>query len=245
MTPQLLHGDAIVLMQSIPDESVDVVWADPPYFLSGGGTTCRSGKRASVDKGEWDRPTTTHGQLAWSRAWLEQAKRVLKPTGTAWVCGTMHSVHCTGFAMQSTGMRLLNEIEWVKPNPPPNLGCRCFTHSHETLLWASKGPKARHHFDYAWARAENGGKQMKDVWQFTAPGKSEKSFGGHPTQKPIALVVRCLMASCPDGGVVLDPFTGSGTTGCAVARCGRGIEFIGIERELEWVDVARERIAAE
>ncbi len=242
-----LHcGDAVEVMARMPTESVDVIFADPPYFLSGSGSTCKSGKRAKVSKGEWDKPMEPEDQLEWTRAWLDQARHVLKPTGTIWICGTLHSVHSAGYALQLESYRLLNQVVWQKPNPPPNLGCRCFTHSHETLLWASKGTASRHHFEYHRMKATNGGKQMKDVWRFMAAGKLEKVHGGHPTQKPTELVLRCLRASMPNGGTVLDPFMGSGTTGVAAAMLpAQRWKFIGIEREQEWVDVASKRIRAE
>lgn len=241
----LHHGDAVRQMAKMPTNSVDVIWADPPYFLSGTGTTCKSGQRAPVAKAAWDRPMLPEDQLEWTRAWLDQARHVLKPTGTIWITGTMHSVHTAGYALQLEDYRLLNQIVWEKPNPPPNLGCRCFTHSHETLLWASLGKKAKHEFNYGQMKYLNEDKQMKDVWQFTAPPRDEKIFGAHPTQKPISLVGRCLLASMPQGGTVLDPFMGSGTTGVA-AMCVPDCDwkFIGIELEQQWIDVARKRIRA-
>lgn len=242
---EIVHSDAIRAMCNMSPFTVDVVFADPPYFLSGGGSTCKGGKRASVNKGGWDQPKTPEEQLEWTRGWLFRARRILKPTGTIWIFGTMHSVPTTGYALQLEGFRLLNTIAWEKGNPPPNLGCRCFTHSHETIMWASLGPKAKHHFDYDWAKAENGGKQMKDVWRFNAPPASEKTHGKHPTQKPVELVRRCLMASAPEGGLVVDPFAGSGTTGVAALRCNRDLGFVGIEREQEWCDLARRRIEGE
>ncbi len=225
------------------DQSVDVIWADPPYFLSGGGPTCKSGKRASVDKGKWDKPKSPEAQLLWTQRWLMEGQRILKPTGTVWVCGTLHSVHSVGYALQILQMRLLNNVVWVKGNPPPNLGCRTLTHSHESILWASQGKKAKHHFDYQRMKELHGGTQMKDVWQFNAPTKAEKIYGKHPTQKPIDLVDWCLLASLPEGGVVIDPFCGGGTTGVAVAkRPKRNCKFIGIELETEWCELARKRI---
>lgn len=241
MANRMMHGDAFAALRDL-NQFADVVWTDPPYFLSNGGTTCKAGKRASVDKGEWDRPTTPESQLEWTRRWLALVRRTMRPTASIWVCGTMHSTSTTGYALQLEGFRVLNTVAWTKPNPPPNLGCRCFTHSHETLIWASLGPKAKHYFDYEWTKAQTG-KQMKDVWEFAAPPAREKVHGRHPTQKPVGLVERALMASCPEGGNVLDPFAGSGTTGVAAIR--RGFGFIGIEEDMVWCNLARERIAHE
>ncbi|MFO0634721.1 MAG: site-specific DNA-methyltransferase [Nannocystaceae bacterium] len=239
----LLAGDCLERLEQLPPESVDVVFADPPYFLSNGGTTCKAGRRVSVDKGKWDRSLGVDDNHAFNRRWLEACQRVLQPNGTIWVSGTSHVIYSVGFAMQQLGFKLLNEIVWEKPNPPPNLSCRYFTHSTETVLWAARDRKSRHHFDYASMRRDNGGKQMKSVWRMTAPGKSEKLHGSHPTQKPIDLLARIVAASCPPGGVVLDPFNGSGTTGVAALR-GQA-RYIGIEREPQYLELSRRRLAAE
>ncbi|MBX7078179.1 MAG: site-specific DNA-methyltransferase [Nannocystaceae bacterium] len=239
----LLAGDCLEQLQQLPAESVDVVFADPPYFLSNGGTTCKAGRRVSVDKGKWDRSLGVDDNHAFNRSWLEACQRVLQPNGTIWVSGTSHVIYSVGFAMQQLGFKLLNEIVWEKPNPPPNLSCRYFTHSTETVLWAARDRKSRHFFDYASMRRDNGGKQMKSVWRMTAPGKSEKLHGSHPTQKPIDLLARIVAASCPPGGVVLDPFNGSGTTGVAALR--GHARYIGIEREPQYLELSRRRLAAE
>ncbi len=238
----LLQGDALERLEELPEASFDVIFADPPYFLSNGGTTCQSGKRVAVDKGKWDKSRGIDENHAFNRAWIAGCQRVLKPNGTMWISGTGHVIYSVGFALQQLGFKLLNEIVWEKPNPPPNLSCRYFTHATETILWAARGPKSRHHFNYSAMRAENGGKQMKTVWRMTAPGKSEKSHGRHPTQKPLALLDRILHASCPEGGVVLDPFCGSGTTGVAAIQ--RGHRFVGIELDTDFLALAHARIAA-
>lgn len=241
---EVVHSDVFHALRGMQAPVADVVFADPPYWLSNGGTTCRGGKRTAVDKGAWDRPTTPKQQLDWTQNWLELARGTMKPTGSIWISGTLHSAPTVGYALQLQGFRILNTVTVEKSNPPPNLGCRMLTHSHETLIWASLGPKSKHHFDYEWARAQTG-KQMKDVWRFNAPPAGEKLHGKHPTQKTVGLVERCLMLSCPDGGLVVDPFFGGGTTGVAAIRCAKEIDFIGIDRELEWCDLARKRIAAE
>lgn len=237
---RLFKGDCVSVLDALPAESVDVIFADPPYFLSNGGTTCRAGKRTSVDKGAWDRSQGVEENHAFNHKWLAACNRVLRPNGTIWVSGTGHVIYSVGYAMQQQGFKPLNEIVWEKPNPPPNLSCRYFTHSTESILWAARNRKSRHHFNYDKMRELNGGKQMKSVWRMTAPGKSEKSHGRHPTQKPVSLLERLLMASCPEGGVVLDPFNGSGTTGVAAVQLGH--QYIGIDLEEEYLALTQSRL---
>ncbi|MGE0861457.1 MAG: site-specific DNA-methyltransferase [Gammaproteobacteria bacterium] len=240
---RLHHGEHLVLLKTLGDSSVDCVWTDPPYFLSNGGTTCHAGRRVSVAKGEWDASAGVSADHAFNRAWLEECRRVLKPGGTLWVSGTHHVYFSVGMALMELGYRLLNDIVWEKPNPPPNLGCRCFTHATEMLLWAARGGKgaaARHTFNYAEMKAENDGRQMKNVWRFTAPGATEKAHGKHPTQKPLALIERCLAASTRPGDLVLDPFAGSGSTGVAALRLGR--RFVGSEIDLDYCGLAARRL---
>lgn len=242
----LYHGDCIDIMAEMPDASVDVVWADPPYFLSGKGTTCSGGKRVPVKKGKWDSPPATFAEMhAFNADWLRQCHRLLKPTGTIWVTGTLHSIHSIGVAMRQLGFGILNEVIWQKIAPPPNLGCRCLTHAHETLLWARKTPKSKHFFDYEMAKRFNGGKQLIDVWKIGRPGESETWFGKHPTQKPVRLVARCLAISLPkEGGVVLDPFQGHGTTGAAALGSDGLWQYIGIENDAAMLEVTKKRITA-
>ena len=232
-------------MASLEANSVDCIWTDPPYLLSNDGTSCIAGKRVKVNKGEWDRSQGFELDHQFNRAWLAECYRVLKPAGTIWVSGTLHVYLSVGMAMMELGYRILNDIIWEKPNPPPNLGCRCFTHSSEVVLWATKatkGSKHRYTFNYGDMREENNGKQMKSVWRIPAAGKDEKVHGKHPTQKPIALIDRCLRASTKPGDLVLDPFAGSGATGVAALRLGR--RFIGCEREADFVDLITKRLSA-
>ena len=240
----LYLGDALRLLTYIPDNTIDCVWTDPPYMLSNDGITCVAGRMVSVNKGEWDRSRGLEADHEFNLEWTAQCHRVLKPTGTLWVSGTLHIYPSVGMALLSNGFRLLNDIIWEKPNPPPNLGRRTFTHSTEVVLWASKAPKGSRHkytFNYAEMRQENGGKQMKTVWRFQSAGRDEKRFGKHPTQKPVVLIDRCLRASTNPGDIVLDPFAGTASTGVAAQRIGR--RFIGIEVEQEYLDIGARRMS--
>lgn len=237
-------GDSLALMQNLPEDCVDCVWTDPPYLLSNDGITCVAGRMVKVNKGEWDRSRGIDLDHEFNRTWLAACHRILKPGGSMWVSGTLHVYLSVGMAMQQLGFRILNDIVWEKPAPPPNLGCRCFTHSTEILLWATKakkGGKDRHKFHYEAMKAENGGKQMKNVWRFSTPTDEEKRFGKHPTQKPTALIARCLRATTDPGDLVLDPFTGSGSTGVAALQSGR--YFIGCEQDKSFAFLAARRLS--
>ena len=241
----LYQGDSLVLMRSMPDASVDCIWTDPPYLLSNDGVTCQSGRMVKVNKGEWDRSRGIEQDHAFNRAWLSECYRLLKPNGTIWVSGTVHVYFSVGMAMMELGFRLLNDIIWEKSAPPPNLGCRCFTHSTETILWATKakkGGKDKYTFHYDAMRKENNDKQMKNVWRMNAVSNAEKTFGKHPTQKPVALISRCLRASTNPNDVILDPFAGSSTTGIAALELGR--HYIGCELIPEYTELGRKRLCA-
>lgn len=235
----LFQGDCRSVMRGIDSQQFDLIFADPPYFLSGGGTTCKSGKMALVDKGDWDRPTNTKEMYWFNSEWLRECQRLLKPNGSIFVSGTHHSIFSVGLAMQELGFKILNQITWVKKAPPPNLCCRYFTHATETIIWAARDSKSKHKFNYREMKAENGGKQMLSVWRMGAPRKAEKACGKHPTQKPLELLERIVRAASDPGDYVLDPFAGGGTTGIACARLGR--MFVGIEQETEYLDLAIRR----
>ena len=259
----LYRGDSLALMEQFDDHTFDLVFADPPYFLSNGGFTCHGGKRAPVEKGKWDASKGIEEDHAFTSAWLKACQRVLKPSGTIWVSGTQHVIFNVGFAMQRLGFKLLNTVTWYKPNASPNLSCRYFTHSSEILIWAGPGGKGKlkHTFNYPVMKQANGGKQMRDVWALPKAGEeeisaegdgkvwtqltprpSEKAHGKHPTQKPIALLQRIVEASAPEDGLVLDPFCGSGTTG--VAAVSKGCRFVGIDMNPEYLELTRRRIEA-
>lgn len=241
---RLYRGNSLAFMNEIaeecPEGRFDTIFADPPYFLSNGGITCHAGKMVKVDKGAWDRSRGPELNHEFNRAWLSRCRRLLKPNGTLWVSGTHHVIHSVGFAMQQLGMKILNDIVWEKPNPAPNLSCRYFTHSTETVIWAAKDAGSKHVFNYGAMKERNGGKQMKSVWRMTAPGKKEKVHGKHPTQKPVALLERILLASTEPGAEVFDPFAGSATTGVAAIRTGR--KFTGCEIEDRFVALSVERL---
>jgi site-specific DNA-methyltransferase (adenine-specific) len=243
-----LHkGNCLELLDAMaaetPEGRFDMIFADPPYFLSNGGITCHAGRMVSVDKGSWDKSQGLEMNHEFNVEWLRRCQKVLKPNGTIWVSGTLHAIFSVGYAMQQLGFKMLNDITWEKPNPPPNLSCRYFTHSTETVLWAAKTAKSKHRFNYARMREINRGKQMKTVWKIGAPSKEEKKFGKHPTQKPVALIERCILASTNEGDLVLDPFLGGGTTAIAALRTGR--QCVGIDTEPQFIDVTISRLQAE
>ncbi len=247
-TWQVRNQDCLVGMRDLADESVDFVFADPPYHLSNGGFTVSSGKQVSVDKGEWDKSHGFTGDLEFHRSWLTLVHEKLANDGSIVVSGTYHSTYKCAFILQELGFRILNEIIWFKPNGAPNLGGRMFAASHETLIWASKHQNSRHTFNYLEMknsifpedRLKNPGKQMRSVWSIPSTPLREKALGGHPTQKPEALLDRVIRACTNTGDLVLDPFCGSGTTG--VAAVGLGRDFVGFETDPIFARLADNRI---
>ena len=302
---RIYHANSLELLDAIatkyPDGRFDMIFADPPYFLSNGGITCHAGRMVKVDKGHWDKSRGPELNHEFNLEWLRRCQRVLKPNGTIWVSGTHHVIFSIGYALQQLGYKILNDIAWEKPNPPPNLSCRYFTHSTETVLWAAKNEQSKHIFNYQEMRKVTG-KQMKTVWRkeelgstghwtassdspnemeklhatnlnaqssniaasvlfggsppgagdspappniwtMTAPGSNEKEHGKHPTQKPVALVERCVLASTHEGDLVLDPFLGGGTTAVASVRLKRGC--VGIEWDEAHARLAVQRIKSE
>ncbi len=239
----IFQSESLDFFRSVPDDSIDCIWTDPPYNLSNDGITCVGGKMVPVNKGDWDRSRGVEGDFDFNLAWTKECFRVLRKTGSIWVTGTLHVHASVGMALQLNGFRLLNDIVWEKTNPPPNLGRRTFTHSTELLYWASKsqkGDKKKYKFNYERMKEQNGGKQMKTVWKMSGPKPAERQFGKHPTQKPLELIKRCLTASTDEGDVVLDPFLGSGSTGVAALELGR--TFIGIEVNADYCNLAIKRL---
>lgn len=244
-----LHlADAIKLMNSMPEESVDMVFADPPYYLSNGGITVKSGQMVSVNKAAWDVSKGIDIDYKFHDEWIKAAQRLLKPHGTIWISGTYHSIYLCGHAMQINGFKILNDITWFKPNGAPNISCRYFTASHETLLWSAKNQKSKHTFNYEamkynkWEEDvfKKEDKQMRSVWCIPTPGPSEKKSGKHPTQKPLALLERIVLAATNEGDLVLDPFTGSSTTGIAAVKHGR--KYIGIDNNEDYLKLSAQRL---
>ena len=243
----LLHGDCIELLSKF-EFKFDMIFADPPYFLSNGGISVHAGKMVSVNKGDWDCSRGLDKDYEFNHYWLSACRDKLKDGGTIWVCGTHHNIFAIAHELNMLGFKILNCITWVKQNPPPNLSCRYFTHSTEFILWARKGKKTPHKFNYDLMKQSNGGKQMKDVWMFeeepeiwnipTTP-KREKKEGKHPTQKPMKLLERIIIASTKENDLVLDPFNGSGTTGIVCKNLNR--RYIGIDAELEYLELTKKR----
>lgn len=236
----LFKADCFDILPQIPENSIDMIFADPPYFLSNGGFTCHAGKMVSVNKGKWDISKGIEENYIFTQRWLRECQRVLTPNGTIWVSGTSHIIYTVGSAMQSLGYKILNDIAWFKVNPPPNLSCRYFTHSTETIIWAAKNKESRHCFNYSLMKQMNNNKQMLSFWSIKAPGQAEKIYGKHPTQKPLELLNRIILASTKPGDIVLDPFTGSSTTGVAAAKEKR--QFMGIELEEEYLKTSIKRL---
>lgn len=252
---RLLKGDCIATLNQARENSVDMIFADPPYFLSNGGITCHAGRMVSVNKGKWDKSKGIDENHKFNLEWLKACQRVLKPNGTIWVSGTTHIIYSIGFAMQELGFKILNDIVWYKRNAPPNLSCRYFTHSTEIVLWAAKNEKSKHYFNYPLMKEFNKGKQMRNLWQFTeeeeaqtvdnvweisSPPRVEKKFGKHPTQKPVELLKRIILASTKEGDLVLDPFAGSSTTGVAAVLLNR--KYVGIELEDDFLELSKKRL---
>lgn len=229
-----------ILIKKYPQGIFDMIFADPPYFLSNGGITCHAGKMTKVDKGDWDKSKGIKENHDFNLKWLSRCQKLLKPNGTIWVSGTHHVIYSVGFAMQQLGMKILNDITWEKPNPPPNLSCRYFTHSTETIIWAAKNIYSKHYFNYEEMRKQNNNKQMKTVWTIPSPTTEEKKFGKHPTQKPIKLLERIILASTREKDLIFDPFSGSTTTGIAALKLNRG--FVGCELEEEYISLSIKRL---
>lgn len=253
----LIQGNTFEVLKKIGKNSVDFIFSDPPYFLSSGGISCKSGKQVSVDKGDRDKPKTIYEKINFHRNWIKLCRPILKDNGSIMISSTFHSVYAIGVALEMEGFSVINNIVWRKTNPAPNLACRCFTHSTETIIWARKqidsNQKGKHYFNYAKMKTENGGKQMKDFREFdeedcsvisiSTATKKEKAFGDHPTQKPIKLLNRLLEAATKENDIILDPFCGSGTTGIAAVKLNR--QFIGIENKEQYLELARNRFLGE
>lgn len=237
---KLILGNSLKELNKIESKSIDMIFADPPYFLSGDGISCSGGKMVSVNKGDWDKKINISEKHRFNRKWIKQCYKILKDNGTIWVSGTMHNIYSIGMALEQEGFKIINNITWEKLNPPPNISCRYFVHSTETILWAKKDIKnAKHKFNYDLMKELNGNKQAKDVWKTSLTKPNEKKCGKHPTQKPIAILEKIILASTYEGDLILDPFNGSGTTGIVANKLNR--KYIGIDLEKKYLDITIKR----
>jgi site-specific DNA-methyltransferase (adenine-specific) len=234
----LLQGDCVELLNQF-DFKFDMIFADPPYFLSNDGISVQSGKMVSVNKGDWDKSQGFEKDNEFNYNWLKACQNHLTENGTIWISGTFHNIFSVAQMLTELGFKILNCITWAKTNPPPNLSCRYFTHSTEFIIWARKSKKSSHYYNYELMKEINGGTQMKDVWNLPAIAPWEKSCGKHPTQKPLALLTRIILASTQKNAWILDPFTGSSTTGIAANLVNR--RFLGIDREEEFLTISKNR----
>lgn len=234
----IVHGDSFDVLPQF-DFKFDMIFADPPYFLSNGGISYQAGKVVCVDKGEWDKGGSPESIMEFNRTWLSLCREKLKDNGTIWISGTHHNIFSIANVLTELGYKILNVITWAKTNPPPNISCRFFTYSTEFIIWARKCPKVPHKYNYELMKAINDGKQMTDVWRLPAIARWEKSCGKHPTQKPLALLTRIILASTDEHDWILDPFAGSSTTGIAANLCNR--RFLGIENEEPFIKISRAR----
>ncbi len=243
----LYQGDAIELLNQFESNKFDLIYVDPPYFLSNDGITCKSGKMVSVNKGAWDRSKGFEEDAKFIDLWLKACRRVLRENGSIWVSGTLHNIYKVGYLLEKNDYNIINDVIMFKPNAPPNLSCKYFTHSHEIVLWARKSKNSQHTFNYEkmkfWNnpkdKLKNKDKQMRSVWSIPLISKQEKEFGKHPTQKPLELLNRIISSSSNEGDWVLDPFVGSGTTGIACSILNR--KFIGIDSDKDYLDLAIKR----
>ena len=234
----LLQGDCFELLSQF-EFKFDMIFADPPYFLSNDGISVQSGKIVSVNKGEWDKGGTPEYINEFNKKWLSLCREKLKDNGTIWISGTYHNIFSVANALTELGYKILNVVTWAKTNPPPNISCRYFTYSTEFIIWARKSKKIPHVFNYELMKQLNGNKQMTDVWRLPAIAQWEKSCGKHPTQKPLALLTRIILASTPKNAWILDPFAGSSTTGIASNLIGR--RYLGIEKEESFAEMGKQR----
>ena len=234
----LIHADSFDVLPKF-EFKFDMIFADPPYFLSNNGLTIKNGKISSVNKGKWDKSEGFEFINDFNRRWLSLVRDKMKANGTIWISGTAHNIFSVGQILVELGYKILNVITWQKTNPPPNFSCRYFTHSTEQVIWARKNIKVPHFFNYELMKELNGGKQMKDVWKLPAIAKWEKSCGKHPTQKPLSLLTRIILASTQKNSWILDPFSGSSTTGIAANLLGR--RFLGIDKEREFLRISKAR----
>ena len=230
----LYQGDTIQVMCQL-DQQVDMIFADPPYFLSNGGKKIQGTQMVSVDKGSWDKLDSLEQINSFNRKWIDACKVLLKDNGTIWVCGTFHNIYSVEMCLKEAGFQIINIITWQKSDPTPTWGDLHFNFSSEYIIWARKNPKSRHYFNFELMKQMNGGVLMPDVWKLPTVGMWEKTCGKHPTQKPLRLLYRIILASTQIGETILDPFAGSCTTGIAANLLDR--KFIGIDQSEEYLNL--------
>lgn len=237
---KLINDDTFNALKNFEEKTFDMIFADPPYFLSNDGITCSGGKMVSVNKGKWDKALSIKEKHEFNKHWIKECYRVLKDNGTIWISGTLHNIYSIGMALEEEGFKIINNITWQKTNPPPNLACKAFTHSTETILWAKKDlKKNKYTFNYNLMKELNDNKQVKDVWTTSLTKPSEKKQGKHPTQKPLEILNRIILASTKENDLILDPFCGSSTTGIVAIKLNR--RYIGIDNEKEYLDLSIRR----
>lgn len=234
----LYQGDTIQVMCQL-DQQVDMIFADPPYFLSNGGKKIQGTQMVSVDKGSWDKLDSLEQINSFNRKWIDACKALLKDNGTIWVCGTFHNIYSVEMCLKEAGFQIINIITWQKSDPTPTWGDLHFNFSSEYIIWARKNPKSRHYFNFELMKQMNGGVLMPDVWKLPTVGMWEKTCGKHPTQKPLRLLYRIILASTQIGETILDPFAGSCTTGIAANLLDR--KFIGIDQSEEYLNLGIRR----
>ena len=234
----LINKDTFKALEKL-DTKFDMVFADPPYFLSNDGLTIKSGKVVSVNKGDWDKSNSVFQVNEFNRRWLSLIRENMKNNATIWISGTSHNIFSIGQILTELNFKILNIVTWEKTNPPPNFSCRTFTHSTEQIIWARKEHKTAHYYNYSLMKEINGDKQMKDVWRLPAIAKWETSLGKHPTQKPLSLLTRIILSCTQPGDTILDPFTGSSTTGVSANLLGRN--FVGIDNQKKYIELSKLR----
>lgn len=237
-TFSLLHADTLSLLPTM-QEQFDMIFADPPYFLSNGGKTISNGKIVSVDKGEWDKGGTPEHIYEFNKQWLSACRPLLKDRGTIWVCGTYHNQDAVCRCLTELGYQILNIITWQKHNPPQSIYNRRFKFSSELIIWAAKSPRNGYFYNHELMKRLNGSKPMTDVWLIPAVSRWEKTCGYHPTQKPLHLLYRAILACTHEGDKILDPFAGSCTTGIAAHLLGRS--FVGIDQDANYLSIGQKR----
>lgn len=234
----LICGDTFEMLPQF-DFRFDMIFADPPYFLSNGGISVQSGKVVCVNKGDWDKGMSQEDINEFNLKWISLCREKLKENGTIWISGTYHNIFSVANALTQLGFKILNVITWAKTNPPPNISCRYFTYSTEFIIWARKKEKVAHYYNYELMKHINDDKQMTDVWRLPAIAPWEKKCGKHPTQKPLCVLSRIILASTKPRAWILDPFAGSSTTGIAANLLGR--QYLGIERDEKFAAISKDR----